>query len=249
MLDKGVLDSVEMNMFTFLEGLPEPLPSKADRTRERILQAALTLFKDVGYEATTMRQIARESESSLGLAYRYFSSKEQFVLAFYEVLAGRFVAEVSQLPKGTVARRFAAAVETKLALIEPHRELIGVLLSAALNPASPVSVLGKDSAAVRAHMLETFERIVRDSDDAPAPAGSAALAKLLYVAHLGLLFFRINDPSEAGRATRELLAWIEKTLSYLPLVSELPLISEGLLKLAASLDTVFGGHAHEHAAE
>jgi AcrR family transcriptional regulator len=238
-----------MNMFTFLENLPEPLPSKADRTRERILQTALTLFKKTGYESTTMRQIAQESDSSLGLAYRYFSSKEQFVLTFYEVLAGQFVAKVPELPNGSVARRFAAAVETKLALIEPHRELFGVLLSAALNPASRVSVLGKDSAAIRAQMLGTFERIVRDSDDAPAPATSAALAKLLYVAHLGLLFFRVNDASEAGRATRELLAWIEKALSYLPLVSELPLFSEGLLTLAASLDTVFGGHADEHAAE
>jgi AcrR family transcriptional regulator len=238
-----------MNMFILSEDAPDPIPSKADRTRERILQTALTLFKNGGYESTTMREIARESDSSLGLAYRYFSSKEQLVLAFYQMLAGQFVTKISQLPKGTVARRFAVAMETKLALIEPYRELIGVLLSAALNPASRVSVLGKDSAGIRAQMQEAFDRIVRDSDDAPSAASSAALAKLLYVAHLGLLFFRVNDPSEAGRATRELLAWIEKTLSCLPLVSELPLFSEGLLRLAASLDTVFGGHAHEHATE
>jgi len=238
-----------MNMFILGEDLPGPIPTKANRTRERILQTALNLFKNTGYESTTMREIARESDSSLGLAYRYFSSKEQLVLAFYEMLAGRLVTTVSQLPSGTVARRFAVAMETKLALIEPHRELIGVLLSAALNPASRVSVLGKDSAGIRAQMQVAFDRIVRDSDDAPAGASSAALAKLLYVAHLGLLFFRVNDPSEAGRATRALLAWIEKALSYLPLVSELPLFSEGLGKLAASLDTVFGGHPHEHAAE
>ena len=248
MLDKRGRAAVKMNMFTFIKSLPDPLPGKADRTRDRILKTALTLFEKKGYENATMREIATQSDSSLGLAYRYFSSKEELVLAFYQSLSGQFLAQISELPKGKLAQRFTAAVEAKLALIEPHRELIGVLLSAALNPASRISVLGKDSAGIRARMQNAFERIVRESEDAPAPSTSAALAKLLYVMHLALLYFRVNDRSEGGRATRELLAWIEKALSYLPFASQVPLFSEGLLQLAASLDIVFGGHADEHAA-
>src|ERR671920_2372972 len=52
------------------------LTPKALRTRERILEAALRLFAERGYEATTMRDVAREAGASLGLAYRYFASKE-----------------------------------------------------------------------------------------------------------------------------------------------------------------------------
>jgi len=206
MLDKRGRAAVKMNMFTFIKSLPDPLPGKADRTRDRILKTALTLFEKKGYENATMREIATQSDSSLGLAYRYFSSKEELVLAFYQSLSGQFLAQISELPKGKLAQRFTA------------------------------------------RMQNAFERIVRESEDAPAPSTSAALAKLLYVMHLALLYFRVNDRSEGGRATRELLAWIEKALSYLPFASQVPLFSEGLLQLAASLDIVFGGHADEHAA-
>jgi AcrR family transcriptional regulator len=238
-----------MNMFTFLENLPGPIPNKAGRTRERILQAALTLFQTNGYENTTLRQIAAESDSSLGLAYRYFSCKEEFVLNFYESLAAQFIAKVPQLPQGKIAERFAAAMEAKLALIEPHRELIAVLLASALNPNSRIAVLGEASSGIRLRMQAAFAQLVRNSDDAPEAAISAALAKLLYVTHLGLLYFRVNDRSEAGRATHELLTWIERALSYLPIMSQVPIFFDGLLKLSASLDTVFGGHVHEHAPE
>jgi AcrR family transcriptional regulator len=69
-----------------MEGLSEGvLTPKARRTRERILEAAL--FADRGYEATTMREVGRKAGTSLGLAYRYFASKEVFALALYVRLA------------------------------------------------------------------------------------------------------------------------------------------------------------------
>ena len=61
-----------------VESSERVLTPKARRTRERILEAALALFAERGYEATTMRDVAREAGASLGLAYRYFESKEEF---------------------------------------------------------------------------------------------------------------------------------------------------------------------------
>ena len=237
-----------MNMFTLLEGEPPTPPSKAALTRERILQTALTLFRTNGYENTTLRQIAAESGSSLGLAYRYFSCKEEFVLAFYESLAAEFIQQIPLLPQGKIAERFAAAFRLKLALVEPHNELIGVLLSSALNPNSRVAVLGKASADIRLRMQSAFSRLVNESDDVPDAATAAALAKLLYIVHLALLYFRVNDRTPGGRATSELLAWIKSALSYFPTSYRLPFISDALLKLSETLDTVFGGATDEHPA-
>ena len=238
-----------MNMFSFVEPDSAPAPNKAERTRERILQTALTLFRTNGYENTTLRQIATESGSSLGLAYRYFSCKEEFVLAFYESLAGQFIHHVPSLPQGKIAQRFTAAMYTKLALIEPHSELIGVLLASALNPNSRIAVLGQPSSDIRLRMHAAFSQLVCDSEDAPDPKTSTALAKLLYVIHLALLYFRVNDRTPDGRATRELLAWLETAISYLPLVYRIPFFSDSLRKLAATLDAVFGGGTNEHAAQ
>jgi len=52
------------------------LTPKARRTRERIFEVALGLFGERGYEATTMRDIARAAGASVGLTYRYYASKE-----------------------------------------------------------------------------------------------------------------------------------------------------------------------------
>ena len=60
-----------------------PLSVKGEQTRERILDVALTLFRELGYEATTMRLIAAGAGVSVGNSYYYFPTKEHLVQAFY----------------------------------------------------------------------------------------------------------------------------------------------------------------------
>src|SRR5712671_4855938 len=61
-----------------------PATQKGERTKERILAAALELFKKDGYEATTMRMVADAAGVSLGNAYYYFASKELLLQAFFQ---------------------------------------------------------------------------------------------------------------------------------------------------------------------
>src|SRR5215469_7852833 len=60
-----------------------PLTPRAGQTRAAIVEAALRMFRETGYEATTMRAIAREAGVSTGNAYYYFSSKEELIREFY----------------------------------------------------------------------------------------------------------------------------------------------------------------------
>jgi AcrR family transcriptional regulator len=53
---------------------------KAEKTRKRILNEALQLFKRDGYEQTTMEVIAEAAEVSPSTLYRYFSSKDLILL-------------------------------------------------------------------------------------------------------------------------------------------------------------------------
>ncbi len=228
-----------MNMFSLEKNAGMNGLSKAELTRVRIYEAAMGLFVTEGYERTTMRQIAAESESSLGLAYRYFGSKEEFVLEFYRGLAGKFCEHVAELPQGGIAERFAAAMEYKLGLVEPHLELIGVLMSAAMNPQSRVAVLGEGTLDIREQMQRGFAQIVSDAENSPGEKGASALAKVLYVAHLGLLFFRVHDRSEGGRATRDLVKMVESALNYMPMALKMPIFGDGLEKIAKSMDAVF----------
>jgi AcrR family transcriptional regulator len=57
---------------------------KSEATRARVLEAALALFRERGFEKTTMRDVARRSGLALGAAYYHFASKDALVMAFYE---------------------------------------------------------------------------------------------------------------------------------------------------------------------
>ena len=57
---------------------------KGEQTKALILNSALQLLQERGYEQTTMRAIAKHAGVSLGNAYHYFNSKEHLIQAFYQ---------------------------------------------------------------------------------------------------------------------------------------------------------------------
>ena len=57
--------------------------AKGEQTRALILNTALDLLQEHGYEKTTMRAIAKKAGVSLGNAYHYFDTKEHLIQAFY----------------------------------------------------------------------------------------------------------------------------------------------------------------------
>ena len=53
---------------------------KAQRTRSAILDAALDLFSEQGFDPTTMDQIAAQSQIGIATLYRYFPTKDAILL-------------------------------------------------------------------------------------------------------------------------------------------------------------------------
>src|SRR5438445_2713544 len=68
-------------------GLVRSRAPKSEQTRALILETALRLFRERGYDRTTMRAIAEEAGVSVGNAYYYFASKEHLVQGFYDRIA------------------------------------------------------------------------------------------------------------------------------------------------------------------
>ena len=71
-------------MFKTTAGRAVPQRVASEETRRHILDTSLALFREKGFEATTMRDIAGGSGLSLGSAYYYFKSKEAIVAAYYD---------------------------------------------------------------------------------------------------------------------------------------------------------------------
>ncbi len=216
------------------------LTPKGERTRERILDTALALFADQGYEATTMRDIAGTAGCSLGLAYRYFTGKEDLVLALYGRLAENLEAAAGELPPGTIADRFARAMQIKLALVAPHRAPLGALFAATLTPSSGIAVFGAGTGDVRARVEAVFHLVVSGAADALRGRQAEDLATVLYAGHLALLLFSFHDRTPDGRATREVVAFARDTLALVRPFLRLPPVARALARLARALRPVIG---------
>ncbi len=213
---------------------------KAEQKRQRILDTALHLFGTKGYEKTTMREIAAEAGSSLGLAYRYFTSKEELVLSLYRRLALEFETQANTLLPAPLAERFHGAMLAQFMLMAPHRDTLGALFGAALNPQSVVGIFGESTADVRRQTRKTFVTVVTGATDAPREPQVSNLATVLYGMHLGLILFWLQDRSPEARTTYELLAFARDMLALMRPILVLPPVAKALVRLAGILGPMFG---------
>jgi AcrR family transcriptional regulator len=61
--------------------MPKVTEAYLETRRQHILDAAITCFARKGFHQTTMEEIGQEAGLSPGVAYRYFDSKEDIILA------------------------------------------------------------------------------------------------------------------------------------------------------------------------
>jgi AcrR family transcriptional regulator len=59
----------------------QALTERQAARRDRVVEAAMTLAAEGGYEAVQMREVAARADVALGTLYRYFSSKDQLLVA------------------------------------------------------------------------------------------------------------------------------------------------------------------------
>src|SRR5437899_245384 len=127
-------------MNTFNIDRPSKTP-KGARTRAAILEAALALFDQRGYEATTMRAVAERAGVALGNAYYYFESKEHLIQAFYARSHDEHLAAARPIldRERDLRARLLGVMRAKIATSEPYHRFSGILFKTAADPASPLS--------------------------------------------------------------------------------------------------------------
>ncbi|MBL9027587.1 MAG: TetR/AcrR family transcriptional regulator [Myxococcales bacterium] len=195
-------------------GRPRGETAQGREARQRLYETALRLFAARGYEATTLRDIAKEAEVSPGLLYRYFDSKQAVVMALYDQLSSRYADEASSMGPGPWRERFVFAMGCSLAVLGPERASLGALVGVLVGDPRQ-GLFASETASSRERVRQAFERAVTQAADAPAGEVAAALGRLLYLAHLALLLFWLLDQSPEQRATSRLLDKVEEALPWL----------------------------------
>ena len=186
---------------------------KSEETRGRILEAALLVFRERGFEKATMREIATEAGVAVGAAYYYFDSKDAIVMAFYEraqrVMHPQIEAALDKAK--TLETRLRTIIDTKFRYFADNRKLLGAL-SAHTDPDHPLSPFSSETTEIREQDVASFERAVADSGVSLPRQTAPYLGRLLWMYQMGLLLFWVYDKSE-GQGRTQLL--YEKTLKML----------------------------------
>ncbi|HEX6084226.1 MAG TPA: TetR family transcriptional regulator [Thermoanaerobaculia bacterium] len=180
---------------------------KAEETRNRILDAALRLFRERGFAETTMRDVAAAAGVATGAAYYYYRSKEELVLAFYvrtDQEARPLFAEALAKSK-KLDKRMRGLIEAKFTQFAEHRALLTALLKAGVDPRDPLSPFGDETRPVREENIHWYARALEGSD-VKLPADIAAdVPRLLWLYHMGIIYFWITDDSPGQARTRRIL--------------------------------------------
>jgi AcrR family transcriptional regulator len=101
--------------------------------RERLVLAAVDLFTEQGYDATTVAQIAERAGVTRSTFFRHFSDKREVLVAGQETL-GRLLAEgIADAPAGAgPLEAVAAGLERASAEMGPANRDLGPRLKAAI---------------------------------------------------------------------------------------------------------------------
>ena len=93
-------------------------------TERRILRAAVRLFAEQGFDATTVQQIVDAAEVTKGALYHYFDAKDDLLYEIYHSLIGVQAAELDRIvarglgPRETVRAILVNLVETTAARVD-----------------------------------------------------------------------------------------------------------------------------------
>ena len=192
-------------------GLVRSRAPKSEQTRALILETALRLFRERGYERTTMRAIAQEAGVSVGNAYYYFASKEHLVQGFYDRIAEEHRERLPGALADTdrsgrdLGDRLRTALRVWLAIAEPYHEFAAQLFKNAADPASPLSPFSAESEPARDAMIELYRQVLTGSDAKLDADLAAMLPELLWLYHMGIVLYWVYDNSPHAARTNRLV--------------------------------------------
>jgi AcrR family transcriptional regulator len=199
---------------------------KSEETGRRILDAALDLFREEGFDAATMRAIAVRAGVATGAAYYYFPSKDAIVLAFYERSNSELqprIASVLETTKGFEAR-LRELIRVKLEYFTPNRGVLRALLRNGADPRHPLSPFGEETKAIREVDFAWFRKVTDDGGVRIPGDLEPELPGVLWLFQMGVIFFWVIDESADQARTGRLLELGAKIVTALLRVSALPLM-------------------------
>jgi TetR/AcrR family transcriptional regulator, cholesterol catabolism regulator len=143
--------------------------------RQRVLQAALTLGAEGGYDAVQMRDVAASAEVALGTVYRYFPSKDALLAAAMVAWMEDLERRVGQkAPQGdTTAERVYDVLKRAVTTMQRQPKLAEAVITALTSD-------DREAGDASTNTTEVMQRVMlRAFPPGTDPRTEAAIAKVL----------------------------------------------------------------------
>ncbi len=145
-------------------------------TQANLIQAGLRLFARVGYESTSVKQIAQEAGVAQGLLYHYFESKERLLQAIFQrsMEDVRFSFAVGIGIGGTDSRPgLESLIHASFRIVQENQEFWRLSYALRMQPAVLGGMAGP-LAEWTGEILSTLESLLREASY-PNPATEASI--------------------------------------------------------------------------
>jgi AcrR family transcriptional regulator len=217
---------------------PPARQARAEETRAAIIDAALRLFRETGYEATTMRAVAREAGVSTGNAYYYFGSKEELIREFYA--GNQAEHEAASAPILDRETRFAArlrgTLRAQIDVMSPYHAFAAKFFKHAAEPTNPLSPFSAESSSARDSSIGLFRKVVDGSADRIDRDLRAKLPELLWLYSLGIVLYWVHDTSPDCANTYQLIDRTVPLVDRLVWMSRLPVLRATMTEILSIVE-------------
>jgi AcrR family transcriptional regulator len=172
---------------------------RSARRRERILDAAFSVFSQRGYRGAGVDEVGRQAETSKGGVYFHFPTKEKLFLELLRTTADRLVGKVERTiePYEDPIERADVALRTVLGVFAGHRTMARLFLIDAVGA-------GTEFGAELQRLHQRFAGIITAELDAAVAAGEieaidTSIAGMAWFGALNEVVMRWLMSEEPGR--------------------------------------------------
>ena len=199
---------------------------KTEDPGQTIMDAALELFRQEGFDTATMRDIAAKAGVATGAAYYYYPSKDAIVMDFYRRSCEEMQPKIETALKGVkgLERRLRELIQVKLAHFAPNRAVLRALLRNGADPKHPLSPFSAQTSEIRDIDIGWFRHILSGCGTRIPRDLEPQLPGVLWFFQMGVIFFWVIDESPDQARTARLLDLATKSVASLVRLSALPLM-------------------------
>ena len=196
--------------------------TRGEQTRTAIVEAALRLFAQNGYEATTMRAIAKQAGVATGNAYYYYASKEELVREYFARHHAEHAAACRQVlaTETGLERRIAGVLRALVDVLAPCRGFAAKLYWQGAEPAT----------------IGVYAEVIAGARGRVPASGRGRLPELLWLYSTVIVQYWAHDTSPGCAATYRLIDSTAPIAARLIRLAWLPGLRSALRRLLSALD-------------